>query len=201
MTKNYETKIYEWTNNGKAFKLVAHYAAELVPYSRLYGPCEVQHFMDKSVVIYDAELVAYVDGERVDSIGSGYSWTVMDLSGHPGYKMINGLRVGFPAELGDEIQNFLNGVKAEGTPAEVVEFLAKEKAETDARIKAETVEMCNKVIAAYEAQEVKPATRKEARRIMDEFNNANNEGGEGFVPMVYSREDYDKAVQELAEIQ
>ncbi len=201
MKKDCEKKVFEWTNNGKAFRLEIHYKAELVHYSRLYGPCQVQHFIDKSIVLYDAEVAAYVDGVWVDSIGERSFWKVMDLPEHPGYQGIKGLRVGFPAMYGDAIQKLLDEAIAEGTPAEVAEFLAKEEAEEQARRNAETVEDCRKIIAAFEAQGVKPETRKEAKRIMVEFNNVNNEGGEGYVPYVYSREDYDWAVNELSRLE
>lgn len=60
------------------------------------------------------------------------------------------------------------------------------------------VERAKAVIAKAEAQRDIP-DQKEARRRMKVYNDVMNEGGDGYVPYIYSREEYEDAKRLVAE--
>lgn len=80
-------------------------------------------------------------------------------------------------------------------------------AEADAIRRAAGIEVIDiersellEVIAAAERQADMPDTHEEAVRRMRAYNNTNNEGGGGYVPYIYSREEYDAAVRRLSKL-
>lgn len=54
------------------------------------------------------------------------------------------------------------------------------------------------IVEKYDNQKRKPETVEEARRLVQEWNDRNNEGGEGFVSRIYSKAERDRAALELA---
>ena len=58
-------------------------------------------------------------------------------------------------------------------------------------------EQCTDIVAKAEAQGDIPS-REEARRRMKVWNDINNEGGEGFVPRIICREEYEAAKEFLS---
>lgn len=196
-------KTYEWTGpTGNKFRIDANCTASLKPVSRLYDACDVRHFTDKMEIVYDAQLDAYVNGQKTSTCSNVDAWKVVELPGRPDCKKIRGLdRIAFTNDKADEIRDFLNAAIIEGTPADVAKFMADEAAAEQARVNARTIRECKKIISAFEAQTKSPETRSDARRMMDEYNRANNEGGEGYVPRIYNREDYDRAMSELSALE
>lgn len=54
------------------------------------------------------------------------------------------------------------------------------------------------IVEKFDKQKRKPETAEEARHLMREWNDLHNEGGEGFVPRIYSKSERDRAAAELA---
>lgn len=76
----------------------------------------------------------------------------------------------------------------------------KRKAEHEQRKQEKRISYLKDTIRRYERQIVKPATRKEAIVIENRYNDAVNDGGEGFVPYIVNTEEYEYAKKELAEL-
>ena len=76
----------------------------------------------------------------------------------------------------------------EGTTEEVKEYLAKQKATWDA---ADLAEARHVVELAEKQKDIPP--QEEANRRMKWWNDTYNEGGEGVVPEIISREQYNRA--------
>ena len=88
------------------------------------------------------------------------------------------------------------------TDAEWDALVALEAARTaaeSANDRADKIAELRKLIDMAEAQTDIPTTEEAARRIRD-YNNVNNEGGEGWVPTIISRDRYDRAKAELTEL-
>lgn len=135
------------------------------------------------------DMVAYVDGKKIDSCWNTSFWGLIDVRENPGVKKIWGLKVGFAnpedAERYEKwIAEIIDGGKSD-------EVKAYEKAEKEKEIK-EKVESAKKTIAKAENQKDIP-TREEAKRRMKQYNDVMNEGGEGYVPYIISAEEYEYA--------
>lgn len=81
----------------------------------------------------------------------------------------------------------------------VAENLKREK-ETARKNLLERSELLRWRIDRMESQKDLPKP-EEARRRMKEYNDINNQGGEGFVPHIYSLTEYENAKRELAEVE
>lgn len=77
-----------------------------------------------------------------------------------------------------------------------IEINNMRNAEKTAAEKANKIEELKTIIAECEKQTKLP-TALEAKRLMREYNDINNEGGFGFIPHVYSVEEYKWAKNEL----
>lgn len=77
---------------------------------------------------------------------------------------------------------------------------ASRTAEKEATSRSERLAMLQARKTAIEAQRAREGslpTKDEAKARMAAYNNVYNEGGEGYVPMVYSQEDYDQVCAAL----
>lgn len=83
---------------------------------------------------------------------------------------------------------WINEVIEEGTTDEVKEYLNKKQEEKDALEVAEA----KRIVKLAESQKDIPS-REEANRRMKWWNDTYNEGGEGVVPEIISKEQYDRA--------
>lgn len=72
------------------------------------------------------------------------------------------------------------------------------KADQKRKERAEEIERAKKLMAKAEQQKTIP-TKAEAKRMMRQYNELMNEGGEGFVPHIISREEYDYALKVVAD--
>lgn len=133
-----------------------------------------------------ANLELYVDGKKVDSCQDINFWKVIETSN--GIKKIWGLNVGMSSEQAVIVENFLNEIIKNGKSVEVIE---SEKIEA-AKETAENVENANKTIAKYESQTLK-MNKKQYQEWKINYNNINNEGGEGYVPHLITTEQYEYA--------
>lgn len=140
-----------------------------------------------------AAMTVYVDGVKYDTCDDANFWRLIEVPGHEGRK-IWGVKLGFKsAEVCDQYEAFIEALIAEGTSDEVREY----RAAIEAKRYADDVEYAKRVIAACERQHDLP-TKDEAKRRMKAYNDAVNEGGEGYVPHIYSIEDYERAKSIIA---
>lgn len=181
---------YEWkSTQGKTIRLDAEYT-ERVTDDTVWLDGDEVNTGDKKIVVA-ANLTAFVDGKRIATCYLPNFWQIIDVPNAPvaGLKKIWGINgIAFTAERAAEIEAFLNDVIASGKIAEANEIRAEEQAAED----AEELERAEKIIEKAEAQKDIPS-REEAKRWMKWYNDAVNEGGEGFVPYVISREEYEAA--------
>lgn len=134
-------------------------------------------------------MVAYVDGKKVDDCRNPEGFKLIDATGHPGVKKPWGLRVCIANKEDQEryekwISEIIDGGKSD-------EVKAYEKAEKEKQIK-EKVEDAKKTIAKAESQKDIP-TKEEAKRRMKQYNDSMNEGGDGYVHYIISIEEYEYA--------
>lgn len=179
-------KKYEWTlSNGRKVTLEARYTEKVIPRVLDADGWKIEAGEEIST---DAMLTAYIDGKKHDSCWDPGFWRIVE-SGKPGIKMIWGIKnIGFTDDRAAEIEAFLNSVIEEGRD-EKAQALRDEKAAKELK---ELKEHYSKVVAKAEAQHDIP-DREEARRRMKVWNDINNEGGEGFVPHIVCREEYETA--------
>ena len=137
--------------------------------------------------IADCSLVAYVDGREFDSSWNPSSWALIDT--RQGVKKIWGLKIGFadPAEA-KRYEEWISGIIEAGKSEEVKEY---EKANKEKELK-EQVENAKRIIEKAKSQSDIP-TMEEARRRTKQYNDAMNEGGEGYVPHIISIDEYERA--------
>lgn len=138
------------------------------------------------------DLVAYIDGKKFDSCWNSAFWRLIDVDN--GAKKIWGLKVGFTKpEDADRYEKWLADIMDKGTSDEVKAY---RKAQEEKEIKAE-LDTAKKIIKKAENQPDLPSW-DEARRRERQYNDIINEGGEGYVPHVYSREEYENAKKVIA---
>lgn len=140
-----------------------------------------------------SSLVAYVDGKKVDSSRDKSFWGVVDMK--EGVKKIWGLKIGFanPEDAG-RYEEWIARIIEDGKSDEVKAY---EKAEKEKKAK-EKFEMAKKTVAKAESQKDIP-TREEAKRRMKQYNNTINEGGEGYIPYIVNKEEYEEALKIIEE--
>ena len=133
------------------------------------------------------QMVAYVDGRKVDSSKNSAFWRLVDTP--EGMKKIWGLKIGFSnSEDAERYEKWISGIIESGKTDEV---RAYEKAEKEVKIK-EKLERAKKTIIKAERQKDIP-TKAEAKRRMKQYNDVMNEGGEGYVPCIISLDEYEHA--------
>jgi len=138
----------------------------------------------------EAMLEMFVDGIKTDSCWNTAFWRTISITKMPGYKKIWGIeKVAFTDDRAVEIDAFLKSVIAEGTEPAVVETQTAD-AEAD---KAEKIESAKSVITESKTTICNPdgtlMTRAQASAWKHRYNQINNEGGEGFVPVIVTVED------------
>ena len=139
-----------------------------------------------------ANLELWVDGKKVDSCWDTNFWKLIDMGN--GIKKIWGLKVVMTAEQAEKVEAFLNEVIESGKTAEVQEHETTE-AETE---KAAEIADAQEIIELAEKETVRNSdgslmTKEQVKVWRRNYNNINNEGGEGFVPDVVTQEMYDRA--------
>lgn len=86
----------------------------------------------------------------------------------------------------------------EGTAARLVEEDRERLAADEAEALKGRAEELQAIVDKFDAQACKPETRAEAGEAMRAYNDLYNEGGEGYVPRIFSREERDEACEGLA---
>lgn len=187
-------KRYEWTlGDGRKVTLEAEYTEKVQnKIANLDGD-----LIDtgKREIIATGTLTVYIDGKKFDTCDQPSFWQITE-TGHAGIKKIWGIKqIAFAEARAAEIEKFFAEVIEEGKAAEAEEIRAEEK---EAAV-TEEIENAEQIVAAAEAQADIP-DRAEARRRMKRWNDIHNEGGEGYVPSIISREEYEQAKQKLEKL-
>ena len=147
----------------------------------------------KLEIVERASLTAYFNDKRLDDSWNPVFWKVMESS-VPGVYQIRGIsKIGIRAEMREKVQQFLADAIAEGTPVSVRAF------RLDHQIKQVRCDLTShqNTLQKIDMQKDLP-TRQEARRRMKAYNNLYNEGGEGYVPRIYSAEEREYTVDQIA---
>lgn len=134
-------------------------------------------------------LEMYLDGERIASAING-SWNLIDVPDRPGIRKIYGLPIGFTkSEDAQRYENWVKDLISSGTTEGVVAYRA-DKAEKEY---IKQLEHAKSIIKKAESQ-IDIPDKAEAKRRMNQYNDIHNEGGDGFVPYIYCREEYEYAL-------
>ena len=124
----------------------------------------------KLEIVERASLTAYFNDKRLDDSWNPVSWKVMEAS-VPGVYQIRG----------------------DGTPVSVRAFRLDHQLK---QVKCDLTSHKN-TLQKIDMQKGLP-TRQEARRRMKAYNDLYNEGGEGYVPRIYSAEEREYTVDQIA---
>lgn len=134
-----------------------------------------------------ANLELWVDGKKMDSCWNVNFWRIIDTPN--GMKKIWGLNVGMTDEQAAKVEAFLNDVIESGKSEEVKKHEAEKVATEKAKAKAEAQKIIDEA-ATY----TKPLMTNAQYKIWAKnYNNAVNEGGEGYIPHRITVEQLDYA--------
>jgi len=182
------TGTFEFTlKSGKQCKIVAEYEC-IMKTESLYADGDK---VDVGQKPYETgNMVAYIDGQKYDSCWDVNFWRLIDLDGK---KKIWGMRIGIvDAKVASDYEKWLAELMAAGTSAEVSEY----KAQEEKKKAAERIKYAEETVRKAEAQkEILP--RAELERRMKLLNDVLNEGGEGYLPRLVSKEEYESALEIL----
>ena len=182
------TREFTWTlTNGSTGKLVGTYVSKVAKKILDADGFCVEGGNEESHV--GSDLVAYVDGKRVDSCWDPAFWKLIE---HNGTKKIWGLKIGFASdEIAEKYNAFLTELMQEAE--EVIALRAEEKRKQVAdelKMYREIVRQCER---GYLVE-----TEAQARAMWNNYNNINNEGGYGYVPTWFTRAQYEEALAFIA---
>lgn len=140
----------------------------------------------------NANLELWIDGQMIDSCWDTSFWKVID-SHQEGIKIVHGLRtIGMTPEQGAIVQDFLNAVMENGKSEEVREY----EAAAAAKEMKQEIENAEDIVEKAQKQE-KLMTEAEAKDWAEKYNNLYNEGGEGYIPTMITKELYEAALETL----
>lgn len=172
---------FELSVNGKNLKIEAEYVC--VVKSQKYDMDGIIVNMSPEPVCEVSRMTAYVNGEKFDSCSNDGFWRLVDLP--DGGRKIWGMNIAFTAENAKAYEIWLSELLNAGTSKEVKNF---EKGKKAVELQ-EDLEFAKEVIKRAESQKSIPS-REEAVRRMKAYKDIANEGGSGYVPYIYSKEDY-----------
>lgn len=150
-------------------------------------------YTGKLEIIERASLTAYFNDKQLDSGWNPASWFLVE-SPVPGVYQIRDVpKIGIQTKMREKVRQFLEDTIAQGTPVSVQAF------RLDHELKQTMYDLASyqNTLKEIKAQKDLP-TRQEARRRMKAYNDLYNEGGEGYVPRIYSAEEREYAVDQIA---
>lgn len=142
----------------------------------------------KKAVEY-AYMTVYVGGKQLETSSDFHLWNLVDTP-KLGIKKIRGMKIAFNEENALRYQTWIETLITEGTTEEVKAYRTEEEQKKNTKKIAEA----KKIITEAEKQATIPS-KKEAERIMKEYNDIHNEGGYGFVPYIINIEEYKQALK------
>lgn len=143
------------------------------------------------------ELKAYIGGKLVDSCYSPSSWDLYDTSDERALavgatKRIYGIKVALTEANATLYKEWIDRVIEEGTTEEAREYRVKKEAAERAAEKDRVLKYIERAEKYMESGQ-KLMTLEEYRVWARNYNNAVNEGGEGYVPDLPTLEAYEAA--------
>lgn len=142
-----------------------------------------------------ADLELWVDDKKVDSCWNTAFWKLIDCNG---YKKVWGLPVMMTEEQAEKVEKFLNDIIENGKSEDVKEHEAAKRAQEKAEETAEAKKIINAAETTRRNEDGTLMTQAQARAWQTRYNNLHNEGGEGYVPEIITREDVKYAEAILA---
>ena len=177
----------EWQGKNGMIRLEASYQAMLQEKTNnLDGDiC----YTGKLEIIERASLTAYFNDKQLDSGWNPASWFLVESPD----QIRDVPKIGIQTEMREKVRQFLEDTIAQGTPVSVQAF------RLDHELKQTMYDLASyqNTLKEIKAQKDLP-TRQEARRRMKAYNDLYNEGGEGYVPRIYSAEEREYAVDQIA---
>lgn len=136
----------------------------------------------------------YIEGKKMDSCWNSAFWELSNAKQDGKvYRKVWGLDMVFvDPEVAAKYEEWIAGVIDDGTSEEVKAYRAEQKRKEDAK----AAEKAREIIRRAEAQKDIPTT-EEALRRLKVWNDVLNEGGEGYLPKIYTLEDYQAAKAKL----
>lgn len=200
MKKTYE---FEWTGrNENRFRIEAS-CERTLQYKVLYADGdEIQ--TNTPELKEDSKLVVFMNGKEVGKcIDHTNLWYIIDLKMKelPGYQIIWAVnKIAFTSEVGSQIHAFLDSVIDRGTQLDARLF----QLEKNLKFHTGNMNAYQDVLKKCEAQIQRrgelpdEASAKKEMRDYNYFMNEGWDGGTGYVPRVYSIEDYRNAQKTVA---
>jgi len=165
-------KTYKFnTQSGKEVKLEISYTIEKVSFNRDLDGYDYK----EEEVVENGEIKIYVEGKEFGTITDLY------LPEGKNFRIGNAI-----IKLTDEQRAEINAIITE----------LKEAAKVEEEVKEVEIEEAKAIVEKAESQKEIP-TFENARRMENEHNNIYNEGGEGYVPHIVDKNEYEKALELL----
>ena len=165
-------KTYKFnTQSGKEVKLEISYTIEKVNFNRDLDGYGYQ----KQEVVENGEIKIYVEGKEFGTITDLY------LPEGKNFRIGNAI-----IKLTDEQRAEINAIITE----------LKEAAKIEEEVEEVEIEEVKAIVEKAESQKEIP-TFENARRMEKEYNKIYNEGGEGYVPHIIDKNEYEKALKIL----
>jgi hypothetical protein len=180
------TKTMKWTSSqGNEIELRAHCTITMVDDIRDADGDKINIGKKESI---DANLELYVDGKLVDSCWNTSFWRTIDYKN--GMKKIWGLKLAMTSDRAELVDAWTKEIIEAGKTEEV-------KTEETDIANAEAESKAEKAIAIIAMAEAQPKimTNAEYATWRTNYNRINNEGGEGYVPTMITKEQYEEAKQ------
>jgi hypothetical protein len=177
----------EWTTaKGIECKIVAEYEKVME---------RTSYDLDGDIIYRDAEpverasMTVYADGKKIAKCLDVFFWGLIDVPNNAGVKKISGLPVGFSkSETIKQYEEFVKSLIEDGTSDEAKSYEAAKENEAV----EEELQNAKEIVRMAESQnEILPYA--EVKKYIANYSSVNNEGGEGYIPRIISKEEYDKA--------
>ena len=185
-------KVFEFEQLGKKFRIELQYRRYMTAQTAwldgdvLKMPAEPQESVSAKVFI-DGKLK--YETNRASAYWLRLSKDTKQMKGHT-VKTVHDLQMAIiEPKTWDAYEKWIEEVIEEGTTPEVRTYLAQQQAAQDAEDLAEA----RRVVELAEEQKDIPSM-EEARRRMKWWNDTYNEGGEGYVPEIIGKEQYERAL-------
>lgn len=175
------------TPNGKELKIVATYVSKLT-----INPLISDHpFHQRDYIsTCGSMMVAYLDGKKIGDCWNPSFWGLIETNGA---QKIWGLPIAFSDQSKADAYNAFLADLVQEDP-EVIAFRAQKAMEEIAK----EIEACKEVVRLCElGYLVETAAEVSAKR--EQWNNLQNEGGSGYVPTWYTRDEYNRALECIAQ--
>lgn len=184
-------RVFEFEQLGKQFRVELEYEHSM---SRASAWVDRNNVEIGAIPLETGSAKVYVDGEMIYDTNSvsefdlTLSKETRIIDGHE-VRTVHNLRLRIiDPEVWEQYEAWLNKVVDEGTTDEVKEYLEEERKQ----YAAEKYREAQEIIRLAEQQRDLP-TREEVLRRQKKWNDIYNEGGEGYIPIIITKAQYESA--------